>query len=223
MLLRLLYKEASLSIKPIVPSLLFSLAVSEFILSKVAFTLAIVASTSSPFTLLLRLDIIVFAPRIAPRASVTPLFAFTIMPLALSITLPAFAATTGKEPLTCASKVLSSRVEVVRLAVILSILCTELWRAGSARSVFTLPRMLSNFGNIFWIEGTILFKSPKVPSLITPSIHPLGSKNFVLLPNCSTTFTLPMMSLTISAVVPSGILNVFSTSISTVIDSPNLS
>ena len=41
MLLRLLYKEASLSIKPIVPSLLFSLAVSEFILSKVAFTLAI--------------------------------------------------------------------------------------------------------------------------------------------------------------------------------------
>ena len=112
-------------------------------------------------------------------------------------------------PGTCLLRVanneLSSLVDVVKLAVMPSTFCKELLIAGFASRVLMLDIIESSLGSIFSMVGIIADILPIAPLLRLPSMTPSCGSTFVMsLASTKFTLTLPNMSLSISAVVPSG-------------------
>ena len=168
--------------RPRLPFPLFSCSVNFCAPSRVAFTRSSVPCTSR----LARLEV----SRLV--LSRTP-FAFFIIP--------------GTCLFNPAIRVFSSRVETVRLLVMVSTLWREAARAGSARSAFTLVRMESSLGSIFSTTGIISAALPIIPEFTIPGMMPPGSiRSRGLLASRRLTWRLPMISLEISAVLPAGIL-----------------
>ena len=90
-----------------------------------------------------------------PRERVMPGGTITGEVNRLSSTPFALASIVGTLRLSCFISVLSSADDVVRLSVIVFTLCSDCAMAGSASSMLTLVSMLSSFGNIFSMVGTI--------------------------------------------------------------------
>ena len=125
--------------------------------------------------------------------------------LSSSSTPLALAIIEGTLRLRCFIRVLSSADDVVRLSVMVSTLCNECAKAGSASKVFTLVSMLSSLGSSFSIAGTIAAALPKAPPFTSPTIVPPGiTRSRGLLARRRFTLTLPIISLTISADEPAG-------------------
>ena len=174
--------------KPSVPSLLFNWAVMVCTFSMVWSTLAIVAATST-------------AARLAVSCCT------------LSSVPSAFVIIAGTCRFSPASNWLSCWVEVVRPEVTSRTLWSDWAMAGSANSVLRLAMIESSLGNMRSTAGTISANFPIAPPLTAPVMVSPGCRNpAALSPRIRFIFTFPIISLSISAVLPRGIERALSTS-----------
>ena len=191
----LLYIEGSFINKPNDPLLLFKRSVNCCTLASVLSTFAMVPATSTAARLSVSLVVLC---SVRP-ASVKALSALFIIP--------------GTRWFSVARSVLSSRVDVVRFAVVACVLCSVCLRAGSASNAFTFIRILSNFGSIFSTAGTSCPTVSIMPPLRPPCmVSPTSTRSRGLLASRRFILTLPIRSLTISAELPFGIRKLLSTS-----------
>ena len=141
--------------------------------------------------------------------AISRLFRLSVNWLVLASTPSAFLSIWG----ICWFKLAVSRFKswlvLVRFAVIWSTWCRELAIAGSANRVFTLAKIESSLGNICCICGIMPAACPKAPNCWPPQI--VSPEAMALAePNLSSTFTFPIMSVHISALLSAGTANLLS-------------
>ena len=139
---------------------------------------------------------------------------FVSLPVLSSIP-SALAIMPGTLLLSPATRVFSWAVVVVRFDVISSTLCREFSTAGSASSTFRRAIIESSLGSMRSIVGIMSAALPSMPEALPPRmVSPTATRSTGLLASIRFIFTLPSMSLSISAVEPFGSLRFLSRPIS---------